>query len=520
MAPQTKISAVIITYNEEKNIAQCIDSLLLVADQIVVVDCFSNDGTKKICLSKGVDFYENEFLGFSHQKNYAVQLAKYELVLSLDADEYLSRELIQSILEVKNNCKYDSYSMNRLSSYDGQWIKTCGWYPDTKLRLWKKSAGAWKGGVHEWVELFKPAKTQHLQGDLLHHAYDNIQQFLEKIQRYSDIYAKEHQFIVSSSPFKILYKTTYAFLKSFLLKRGILDGYRGLLISFCNSNFTFYKYAKLLEVNRRVKTSLIISTYNRENALELTLLSILNQSEMPEEIIIADDGSRQDTKQLLDNYREKFPVPLIHCCQENENVQSIQIRNKAIASSAGEYIIHVDGDMILPRNFIRSHKKVVQVGRFIQGSKVSLSKGITERALSLKTINNFFSIKRVWTSVLGYVFTPVFKWIISGFSTKQKSTETNNLAFWKEDFLKINGFNEDIIGRGIEEIEMPMRLMNSGVKRFNLRFAGFAFHLHGNKSEIQSKDDQDLQLAYKNGTVRCNNGVDKYLMKANKQVAA
>jgi len=196
--------------------------------------------------------------------------------------------------EQKNDSIVDGYTMNRLSSYSGEWIKTCGWYPDTKLRLWRKDAGYWKGGgIHEWVELYQPLGIKHLEGDLLHHAYDNITQFLEKIQRYSDIYAMEHQFKVQSSAFKVFYKTTYAFFKSFLLKRGILDGYKGLLISVCNANFVFYKYSKLLEANRRLRTSLIISTYNREDALELILLSILNQSVMPEEVIIADDGSRK-----------------------------------------------------------------------------------------------------------------------------------------------------------------------------------------------------------------------------------
>jgi glycosyltransferase involved in cell wall biosynthesis len=519
MGTPTKISAVIITYNEEENISRCIDSLRYVADEIVVVDCFSTDSTKRICQAKGVEFYENEFQGFSRQKNFAVGLTKHELILSLDADEYLSKELVQSILEVKMNCEKDGYSMNRLSSYAGQWIRTCGWYPDTKLRLWKKKSGNWTGCVHERVKLSKSSSLQQLKGDLLHHAYDNIAQFLEKIQRYSDIYAAENQFKITSSPSKIFYKTAYSFTKSFFLKRGILDGYRGLLISVCNANFTFYKYSKLLELNRRLKTSLIISTYNRENALELALLSILNQTEMPDEIIIADDGSRPDTRQLLDDYREKFPVPLLHCWEKE--AQTGQIRNKAIASSTGEYIIHVDGDLILHRNFIHAHKKAVQRGRFIQGSKVSLSKGITERALSLKTINNFFSLKAGFVNGIDSVFSPLLKWVISGFKNNRKGMEMCNLAFWKEDFLRINGFNEDVIDWGVEEIAMPLRLINSGIRRFNLRFAGFGYHLHRNEStKFSSGKDHTLELAFQNNSTRCNNGVDKYLMNGKKQVAA
>jgi len=518
-----RISAVVITFNEEENIAKCIDSLKLVADEIIIVDCFSKDRTKQICVEKGVRFYENEFLGFAHQKNFAIQLANYDYILSLDADEYLSRELAQSIQEIKANCKSDGFTMNRLSCYGGQWIKTCGWYPDTKLRLWRKDSGYWEGGgIHEWVKLNTSCRPKKLKGDLLHHAYDNITQFLEKIQRYSAIYADEHQYKIRSSALKVFYKTFYAFLKSFILKRGIMDGYKGLLISVCNANFVFYKYSKLLEANRKLRTSLIIAAHGREQSLELSLLSILNQSVMPEEVIVADDSSRQEIKDLVDRYREKFPVPLIHCLHKDERFQTGEIRNKAIAQSTGEYIIHVDGEMVLNRHFIKAHKKVVQRGRFIQGSKLSLSEPITEKALSLKRINNFFNLKSGFVDGFKSVFSPLVSWLISGFSNRKEETETGNLAFWKEDFLKINGFNEDITGIGIEEIEMPLRLVNSGIRRFNLRFAGFAYHLYNNQetSEIVSKREQTLKFAHKNRAVRCNNGVDKYLMKAGKQVAA
>jgi glycosyltransferase involved in cell wall biosynthesis len=413
MAKTIKISAVVITYNEESNIGRCIDSLKPVADEILVVDCFSEDDTKKTCLEKGVIFYEHEFLGFAHQKNYAVSLAKNEFILSLDADEYLSSELTQSILQVKENCKYDAYSMNRLSSYGGEWIKTCGWYPDSKLRLWRKESAFWRGGgIHEWVEMKNEEIVCHLHGDLLHHAYDNITQFLEKIQRYSDIYAIEHRLKIHSSAFKVFYKTLYAFIKSFLIKGGIFDGYKGLLISVCNANFVFYKYSKLLEANRQLKTSLIISTYNREDALELTLLSILNQSVMPDEVIIADDGSRKQTTELIDRYKEKFPMPLIHCWHEDTSFQAGQIRNKAIAITSCEYIIHVDGDMVLHKHFIKAHKEVVQRGRFIQGDRVSLSQRRTSWALREKEVS-FYSFEGSLANRLSSIFSPFLSRLIS-----------------------------------------------------------------------------------------------------------
>jgi glycosyltransferase involved in cell wall biosynthesis len=517
-----KISAVVITYNEESNITRCIDSLKPVADEIIIVDCFSEDDTKKICLEKGVNFYENEFLGFADQKNYAVSLAKNEFVLSLDADEYLSSELIKSILLIKSNSLHDGYIMNRLSSYAGEWIKTCGWYPDSKLRLWRKEAGFWKGGgIHEWVEMPRTMKIKRLHGDLLHHAYDNITQFLEKIQRYSDIYAIEHRLRMHSSTFKVLYKTLYAFVKSFIIKRGIFDGYKGLLISVCNANFVFYKYSKLLEANKQLKTSLIISTYNREDALELTLLSILGQSVMPDEVIIADDGSKGETRELINRYREKFPAPLIHCWHEDASFQAGQIRNKAIAIASCEYIIHVDGDMVLHKHFIKAHKKVVQRGRFIQGDRVSLSEGRTTKALRDKEIS-FYSLDGGVADKMSSIFSPLLSKLTSHKGSRAEQTQICNMAFWKDDFLQINGFNEDIIGWGTDDREMSARLMNSGIKKFNLKFAGFAYHLY-HQETLQTylmEKDPLLQSAFKNKLTRCSNGIDKYLMKAKKQAAA
>ena len=141
-----KISAVIITYNEEANIERCLESLEGTADEVLVVDSFSTDRTADICKSKGVDFIQHPFKGHIEQKNYALSCAGNNYVLSLDADEALSDNLIQSIRAAKQNWRADGYSVNRLTNYCGKWIRHCGWYPDKKVRLWDRRKGHW-GGV-------------------------------------------------------------------------------------------------------------------------------------------------------------------------------------------------------------------------------------------------------------------------------------------------------------------------------------------------------------------------------------
>ena len=133
-----KLSCAIITLNEERNVARCIESLAGIADEIVVIDSGSTDATEAICRSYGVKFIQHDFEGYVEQKNFAVSQCAFEYILSLDADELLSEELKESISEIKNNWDKDGYSFNRLTNYCGKWIRHCGWYPDRKLRLFKK----------------------------------------------------------------------------------------------------------------------------------------------------------------------------------------------------------------------------------------------------------------------------------------------------------------------------------------------------------------------------------------------
>ncbi|MDZ4716481.1 MAG: glycosyltransferase family 9 protein [Cytophagales bacterium] len=281
-----KISGVIITYNEEKNIARCIDSIMRIADEVVVIDSYSKDRTRQICLEKGVRFVEHPFRSHIDQKNYAVTQAAYPYILSLDADEYLSEELTQSILEMKRDWPAQAYRMNRLSSYGSKWIKHGSWYPDRKIRLWNREIGSWGGeNPHDKVVLKRGTRVIHLEGDILHRAYKDSRETLEKIQRYSDIFAFENAGRKSSSIAKIFGHTTFAFTKSYIIKRGFLDGYEGLMVAKAEANHVFYKYSKLFEANKRMsigKRVVISRTDNLGDViLTLPLLGYLKAT-MPE----------------------------------------------------------------------------------------------------------------------------------------------------------------------------------------------------------------------------------------------
>jgi len=247
-----KISAVIITLNEEKNIQKCIDSVKDVVDEVLVVDSFSSDDTKKIAISLGARVVEHAFEGHIQQKTWAVSQSEFPYVLSLDADEALSTELKKSVLEARNNWNSDGYFFTRINYYCGKWIKHGGWYPDRKLRLWDKRKGKW-GGVnpHDQFEMDAGSVTKHLKGDLLHFSYNRISQHILQNDNFSTIGAHE-RFDLGKKPsfFKLIFSPAFSFIKNYILKLGFLDGFYGLVIAVNVAHYTFLKYAKLIELHK------------------------------------------------------------------------------------------------------------------------------------------------------------------------------------------------------------------------------------------------------------------------------
>lgn len=243
-----QLSVVIITFNEEKNIARCLDSVKDVADEIVVLDSFSKDRTKEICLSKGVNFFEHAFDGHIEQKNRAITYAKFPYVLSLDADEALDETLKRSILEIKKGNAKDGYYMNRLTNYCGHWVRHCNWYPDKKLRLWNSAKGKWTGiNPHDKYELHEGDKnTGYLKGDILHYSYYSVEDHYKQVEYFTNIASKAYfEKGIGAPLYKLIINPIAKFIDHYILHLGFLDGSAGYSISRISAYATYLKYKKL-----------------------------------------------------------------------------------------------------------------------------------------------------------------------------------------------------------------------------------------------------------------------------------
>jgi glycosyltransferase involved in cell wall biosynthesis len=246
-----KISVAIITFNEEKNIKRCINSVSKLADEIVVVDSLSSDDTCNIAKSLNAKVIDQKFLGHIAQKQLAVDNCKNDWILSLDADEEISDELEKSIINLINNTlEYDAYSLNRVSFHLGAWIRHGGWYPDVKVRLFNKTKSYWSGyNPHDKVIV--NGNTGHLQGDLLHYVFKDLRQNVDTNNSYSSIMAEDlYKNNKKFSYIKLFLKPLGKFLETYIYKRGFLDGYAGLIISVTHATNNFFKYIKLYELNK------------------------------------------------------------------------------------------------------------------------------------------------------------------------------------------------------------------------------------------------------------------------------
>ena len=273
-----------------------------------------------------------------------------------------------------------------------------------------------------------------------------------------------------------------------------------------------YTRCTVIRRTEKVTVSLIITTYNWKEALELSLLSALDQTQPAYEIIIADDGSREDTRDLVSLITGNCQVPIYHIWQEDKGFRAARIRNKAMAQATGQYIIFIDGDIILHKSFIKDHEEAARPRFFSQGSRVLLNSSKSARVLKEK--QRFFSF---FESGLKNRKNAIHSGFLSRLVTRKSKNlngiRTSNFAFWRADGIAVNGFNEDFEGWGREDSEFAARLMTSGVQRQTLRFRALSFHLfHPANSRCSlERNDRLLEQAIRTGSTWCINGIDKRL---------
>ncbi|MBM3754180.1 MAG: glycosyltransferase family 2 protein [Acidobacteria bacterium] len=239
-----KISATIITYNEERNIARAIESLRC-ADEIIVVDSGSSDRTMEIAEKLGARVIERNWVGYSDQKNWAADQASHDWILSLDADEAVSEMLEAEIWQLKKNGpSAEAYTMPRLAQYLGKWILHSGWHPDRKTRLYHRRKAKWVGSyVHEGLEV--SGKIQELEGSLLHFTCQSLSEHLRTMDRYTTLAAEQLvEQKAKISLWKLFFKPWWEFNRTYFLKRGFLDGAEGMAIAWTGALYVFLKYAK------------------------------------------------------------------------------------------------------------------------------------------------------------------------------------------------------------------------------------------------------------------------------------
>lgn len=502
-----KISVIILTKNSARHLRSVLDALVRFGE-VVIVDNGSTDNTLQIAQSfDNVKIFEHDFIGFGPLKRYATSLTSNEWVLSIDSDEIVTDALVDEIERVQ----YDDrvvYAIKRDNYYKKRLIKCCGWDNDYVLRLFNKNSVSFnEKKVHESLAL-EGVSIVKLKHTMHHYSSQSIEELMSKMQHYSTLFAQEHRGIRRSSSLKAVARALFAFVKSYLFKRGFLYGYEGLVISVSNANGVFYKYMKLLESNQSVTVALIITTYNWTEALEAVLQSAFSQTVLPTEIIIADDGSSEETKELIGKMRKLTQIPIVHFWQEDRGFRAASARNGAIRESNSEYIVMIDGDMILEPHFIEDHLSAARKNTFIQGRRALLTKETTQRVLSSGKYT-FSCYDKGIKNRKNMIRSEILSKIFSVYNNTIAGIRTCSFALYREDAYLVNGFNEAFTGWGREDSEFVVRLMNAGVKRKDMRFKAIAYHLYHpvNVRKSLPQNDTLLSSAIEEHAVWCEKGL-------------
>lgn len=261
-----------------------------------------------------------------------------------------------------------------------------------------------------------------------------------------------------------------------------------------------------------MRISVVVLTYNWPQALELVLRALANQTELPFEVIVTDDGSRQDTRELLERMAADYPVRLAHVWQPDDGARMSRARNRAIAAAQGDYLILLDGDMVAGRHFVADHRRFARRGCFVQGSRVLTDAEATRRMLEHGAESpGFFN-----RGIERRRHTLRLPWLARLYArpgTKRRGIKSCNMGFWRDDLLRLNGFNETMTGWGREDTELALRAFHAGLLRRDLRFSALATHLYHRtrKHVVGNPNDRVVEDTRARRLVRCELGVDGHL---------
>jgi len=263
-------------------------------------------------------------------------------------------------------------------------------------------------------------------------------------------------------------------------------------------------------MDNKITTSLIISTYNWPEALELSLKSVENQTILPNEVIIADDGSTNDTKKIVDLFKKRKKLNIIHVWHEDKGFRLAEIRNKAIKVSSSDYIIQIDGDIIISKQFIEDHINFAQKNTFVRGIRTKIGPKLSKEILHSKRINISFFDKGLKTRE-NSIRSKMLSKIVAKKSTDPYNVLGCNMAFWRKDLIAVNGYSNDLKGWGHEDTELCARLINNNIYKIKLKYRAIAYHIHHEeRSKEQEQDHIDMiNHIMQEKIIRCTNGLEE-----------
>jgi len=472
-----KISPVIMVKDASKTIGQTLESLKSF-DEVIVYDTGSVDNSIEIARKyKNANIYCGTFLGFGKSKNKAAELAKYDWILSIDADEILGPILLESI----ENLQVDEsavYRFKRYNYYRNRRIRHSGWGKEYVTRIYNRTKMGFNDKlVHENIESGN-AKIQTLKGELMHFSYHSISDFIRKRDLYAELFAMENVGKRETSPFMALIRGAFDFFNTYIIKKGIFDGYRGLLIAVSNANVSFFKYLKLYEANiyNDKRISLIIDALDQIVGIEQTLKSALFQNIPPSEIVIVYNRFNDDIFRITNEFEKRSFIPVVHAIFDKKESGVTKWTNRIIPFTNCNYLIFVESGLILDKNFIHHHSRYSKKNHYLQGETILIDSKLCKFVLNndLKKSLLLPAIK-FKNRINTFAFTSLFY-----FNHCEKEKENyhliyGNFSFFKDDLFIDNKLKENNGYKNQVDLNLIEKLKSSGLKRQNLKFVGLQF---------------------------------------------